>query len=92
MQLSFDAADRLVELVHARGGAVSAEDAARVHAPVLLINGSETSPWFTEEIAALHDWIPSAVHSVIHGGDHSVAWTHPRVLATLIDGFLRGVW
>ena len=29
MQLSFDAADRLVELVHARHGAVSAEDAAR---------------------------------------------------------------
>jgi DNA polymerase-3 subunit epsilon len=30
MQLSFDAADRLVELVHARKGAVSAEEAARV--------------------------------------------------------------
>lgn len=30
MQLSFDAADRLVELVEARRGAVSAEDAARV--------------------------------------------------------------
>jgi DNA polymerase III epsilon subunit family exonuclease len=30
MQLSFDAADRLVELVHARRGAVSSEEAARV--------------------------------------------------------------
>jgi DNA polymerase III epsilon subunit family exonuclease len=30
MQLSFDAADRLVELIHARRGAVGAEDAARV--------------------------------------------------------------
>jgi DNA polymerase-3 subunit epsilon len=30
MQLAFDAADRLVELVHARRGAVSAEEAARV--------------------------------------------------------------
>jgi DNA polymerase III epsilon subunit family exonuclease len=30
MQLSFDAADRLVELVHARRGAVGAEEAARV--------------------------------------------------------------
>ncbi len=29
MQLSFDAADRLVELIHARRGAVSAEEAAR---------------------------------------------------------------
>ena len=41
MQLSFDAADRLVELVHARRGAVSAEDAARAlfaleRAPVTL--------------------------------------------------------
>ena len=41
MQLSFDAADRLVELVHARRGAVAAEDAARVlfaleRAPVTL--------------------------------------------------------
>jgi DNA polymerase III epsilon subunit family exonuclease len=30
MQLSFDAADRLVELVHARRGAVAADEAARV--------------------------------------------------------------
>jgi DNA polymerase-3 subunit epsilon len=30
MQLSFDAADRLVELIHARRGAVGAEEAARV--------------------------------------------------------------
>ena len=30
MQLSFDAADRLVELVQARRGAVSSEEAARV--------------------------------------------------------------
>lgn len=30
MQLAFDAADRLVELVHARRGAVTAEEAARV--------------------------------------------------------------
>jgi DNA polymerase III epsilon subunit family exonuclease len=30
VQLSFDAADRLVELIHARRGAVAAEDAARV--------------------------------------------------------------
>ena len=30
MQLSFDAADRLVELIQARRGAVAAEDAARV--------------------------------------------------------------
>jgi DNA polymerase III epsilon subunit family exonuclease len=41
VQLSFDAADRLVELVQARRGAVSAEDAARVlfaleRAPVTL--------------------------------------------------------
>jgi len=31
MQLSFDAADRLVELIHARRGAVAAEEAARVN-------------------------------------------------------------
>jgi hypothetical protein len=30
MQLTFDAADRLVELVQARRGAVTAEEAARV--------------------------------------------------------------
>ena len=41
MQLSFDAADRLVELVQARRGAVTAEEAARVlfaleHAPAAL--------------------------------------------------------
>jgi DNA polymerase III subunit epsilon len=41
MQLAFDAADRLVELVHSRRGAVTAEEAARVlfaleHAPESL--------------------------------------------------------
>jgi hypothetical protein len=30
MQLTFDAADRLVELVHAKHGAVTSEEAARV--------------------------------------------------------------
>ena len=43
MQLSFDAADRLVELIHARRGAVSSEEAARAlfaleRAPATLVH------------------------------------------------------
>ena len=51
MQLSFDAADRLVELVQARHGPVAAEEAARVlfaleHSPAAL---AETDTRSTRE-------------------------------------------
>jgi DNA polymerase-3 subunit epsilon len=63
MQLSFDAADRLVELVHARRGAVSAEEAARI------LFALERSP------AAL---ARSLLADIVEG-DARLAWLGPRV-------------
>ena len=63
MQLSFDAADRLVELVHARRGAVSAEDAARV------LFALERAP-----VALAHSLLADVVE-----GDVRLAWRGTRV-------------
>ncbi len=63
MQLSFDAADRLVELVRARCGAVSAEEAARV------LFALERAP---AELAR------SLLGDVV-GGDARLAWLGNRV-------------
>jgi DNA polymerase III epsilon subunit family exonuclease len=63
MQLSFDAADRLVELVHARRGAVSAEDAARV------LFALERAP-----VALAHSLLTDVVD-----GDARLSWRGARV-------------
>lgn len=63
MQLSFDAADRLVELVHARKGAVSAADAARV------LFSLERAP-----ATLAHSLLADVVE-----GDARLAWLGPRV-------------
>lgn len=63
MQLSFDAADRLVELVQARRGAVSAEDAARV------LFALERAP-----VTLAHSLLSDVVE-----GDARLAWRGPRV-------------
>src|SRR5215510_5002402 len=63
MQLSFDAADRLVELVHARRGAVSAEDAARV------LFALERAP-----VTLAHSLLTDVVD-----GDSRLAWRGTRV-------------
>jgi DNA polymerase III epsilon subunit family exonuclease len=63
VQLSFDAADRLVELVQARRGAVSAEDAARV------LFALERAP-----VALAHSLLTDVVD-----GDSRLAWRGTRV-------------
>ncbi len=63
MQLSFDAADRLVELVHARRGAVGAEDAARA------LFALERAP-----AALAHSLLADVVE-----GDARLAWLGGRV-------------
>jgi len=63
VQLSFDAADRLVELIHARRGAVGAEDAARV------LFALERAP-----AALAHSLLADVVD-----GDARLAWLGTRV-------------
>jgi len=63
VQLSFDAADRLVELVHARRGAVSPEDAARV------LFALERAP-----VTLAHSLLADVVD-----GDSRLAWRGTRV-------------
>ena len=63
MQLTFDAADRLVELVQARRGAVSAEDAARV------LFALERAP-----VSLAHSLLSDVV-----AGDSRLVWSGTRV-------------
>ena len=63
MQLSFDAADRLVELIHARRGAVAPEEAARV------LFALERAP-----ASLAHSLLTDVV-----GGDARLAWLGARV-------------
>jgi len=63
VQLTFDAADRLVELVQARRGAVSAEDAARV------LFALERAP-----VSLAHSLLSDVV-----AGDSRLVWSGTRV-------------
>src|SRR5918996_1974355 len=74
MQLTFDAADRLVELVQARRGAVAAEDAARV------LFALERAP-----ASLAHSLLADVVE-----GDARLAWLGTRVgLAAEPNGGLQ---
>ena len=62
MQLSFDAADRLVELVEARHGPVPAEEAARALYALRLLRGH----WPVPRLDELHEPV-GGVERELHG-------------------------
>ncbi|WP_233506844.1 alpha/beta fold hydrolase [Jiangella anatolica] len=64
-------------------------DAARVRCPVLLVGGAASGPWFAEARAQVLEWLPAASDVVIPGADHSLAMTHWRDLAAVVEPFLR---
>lgn len=58
-----------------------AADAARVRAPVLLVGGRETGPWFSEMRERLLRLLPASAEATIDGAGHLVASTHPAEVA-----------
>lgn len=59
-------------------------EAERISVPVLLVSGSETRPWFPDNIAVLAAMLPNARTVTMPGTDHLAPLTHPDLLANVI--------
>jgi pimeloyl-ACP methyl ester carboxylesterase len=59
-------------------------EAERISVPVLLISGSETRPWFPDNIEVLAAMLPNARRATVPGTDHLLPLTHPHLLAAVI--------
>ncbi len=63
-------------------------EAARVAAPALLICGTESRPWFLENVAVLGEMLPNARTETLPELDHLAPLTHPAELASAIGEFV----
>jgi len=63
--------------------------AALVRAPVLLVSGEASEPWFEEEIETIRAWFPTASVVGVPLADHSMAFTHPGVIAAVLADFMH---
>jgi pimeloyl-ACP methyl ester carboxylesterase len=63
-------------------------EAARVTAPALLLCGTESRPWFRENVAILAEMLPDARTLTLPGLDHLAPLTHPAELAAAIGAYL----
>jgi pimeloyl-ACP methyl ester carboxylesterase len=59
-------------------------EGARINAPVLLVSGTESRPWFADNIAVLGAMLPHTRTVTIPGADHLAPLTHPDLLAGVI--------
>jgi len=59
-------------------------EAERISAPVLLVSGSDTRPWFPDNIGVLAAMLPNARTCTLSGTDHLAPLTHPNLLAAVI--------
>jgi pimeloyl-ACP methyl ester carboxylesterase len=59
-------------------------EAERISAPVLLVSGSDTRPWFPDNIAVLAAMLPSVRTVTLPGTDHLAPLTRPDLLAAVI--------
>jgi pimeloyl-ACP methyl ester carboxylesterase len=70
-----------------------AEDADRIHQPVLAVIGArspEVSPVWEERQALLLEWLPHAEPFVLDGATHMLHLQNPRDMAERIDAFVSG--
>jgi pimeloyl-ACP methyl ester carboxylesterase len=65
----------------------SAEDAKRIDAPVLRLQGEDTIPWFVESNALLSEWLPASESSKIPGAGHFFPMVHSRPVAETLTAF-----
>jgi pimeloyl-ACP methyl ester carboxylesterase len=66
-------------------------DAAGIHAPALLVGGSESSAWFGEMLTRLERVLAPTTRVAVIGAGHSVALTHPDEVAEAIRHHVRAV-
>jgi len=58
-----------------------------ISAPVLLLSGSDTSPFFTASARHVADHVPNATVHEIPGAGHAAPLTHPEALAEALAEF-----
>jgi pimeloyl-ACP methyl ester carboxylesterase len=67
----------------------SAEDAKRIDAPVLRVQGENSIPWFGESDALLAEWLPNSERSTIPGVGHFLQMVDPRPVAESLATFFE---
>jgi pimeloyl-ACP methyl ester carboxylesterase len=63
-------------------------EAAQVTAPALLLCGTESRPWFRENVAILAEMLPEARTQTLPELDHLAPLTHPAEFAATISDFV----
>jgi pimeloyl-ACP methyl ester carboxylesterase len=70
--------------------AYTAEAAAGVRCPVLLIDGEKSPDMFKRTVAALASWMPDARTRTVRGASHGMNLAHPAAFNRFVDGFVSG--
>jgi pimeloyl-ACP methyl ester carboxylesterase len=63
-------------------------EATQVAAPVLLLHGGDTRPWFRENVEILAGMLPNARTAMLPGLNHLGPLTHPAEIALAIAEFV----
>jgi pimeloyl-ACP methyl ester carboxylesterase len=66
-----------------------ADEARSISVPVLLLTGTDTRPWFGENVSLLAEMLPDARVLTLPCIDHLAPLTHPAQLAVTIADFVR---
>jgi pimeloyl-ACP methyl ester carboxylesterase len=66
------------------------EQAAAIKAPVLIVTGTASQPWFPENGELLARMLPDARQVTLDGADHLGPLTHADGLAKITADFIRG--
>ncbi|MGV2290401.1 alpha/beta hydrolase [Trinickia sp. YCB016] len=69
--------------------AYTADDAADVRSPVLLIDGEKSPLMFKRTVAALQEWLADARRQTVRGASHGMNLAHPSAFNRFVDEFIR---
>jgi pimeloyl-ACP methyl ester carboxylesterase len=65
----------------------TADDAARITAPVLNVTAARTASFFTDVHETVQSWIPHAQRAVVPDATHAMLEEQPKASAQLLAGF-----
>jgi pimeloyl-ACP methyl ester carboxylesterase len=77
-----------VELPALQQWRLTAEEARRIHQPVLSVVGTETAPMFHESHALIKHWMPQAEELVVPQATHALQYMNPSAVAEGLAHFL----
>jgi pimeloyl-ACP methyl ester carboxylesterase len=67
---------------------VTAEEARRIHQPVLSVVGTESAPMFHEGHELIKQWMPQAEELVVPQATHALQQMNPKAVAAGLAHFL----